>query len=120
MKLLFQMKNLLIKRMIHFTQSDRSEGKCKSAEHSSLIQILDSWYSNNEGGEKEQAQAVDSLVACFQSNAENPVDLKPADSQKLKMRLAECYSFVSESINDENDKLESILGSLKKAGYSRL
>ncbi|XP_008781423.2 uncharacterized protein LOC103701216 [Phoenix dactylifera] len=100
---------------------DESEGKNrKSDEDSSLLQILDSWYSSKEAVEKEQAQAVDGLVDCSQSNVENPVDLKPTDSQ-LKVRPPKRYSFVSESRDDEKEKfVESILGSLKKAGDSRL
>nr|XP_029122536.1 uncharacterized protein LOC105052043 [Elaeis guineensis] len=99
---------------------DESEGKSrKSDEESSLLQILDSWYSSKEAGEKEQAQAVDGLVDCSRSNADNHVDLKPTDSQ-LKVRPAKRYSFVSESRDDEKEKLvKSILGSLRKAGDSR-
>ncbi|KAG1369805.1 putative Limkain-b1 [Cocos nucifera] len=102
----------------HFGES---EGKSrKSDEESSLLQILDSWYSSKEAGEKDQAQAVDGLVDCSRSNAENPVDLKSRDSQ-LKVRPPKRYSFVSESRDDEKEKLvKSILGSLKKAGDSRL
>lgn len=101
---------------------DESEDKSRrSGEDSSLLQILDSWYSSKEGGDKEQAQGIDGLVDCSRSSADNPADIKPTDSQKLKVRPLKHYSFVSESRDDEKEKLvESILGSLRRAGDSRL
>ncbi|XP_072969921.1 uncharacterized protein [Typha angustifolia] len=93
----------------------------RGEEDSSLLQILDSWYSSKEGGGSERSQGVDGLVDCSRSNHENPVDVKSTDSEKLKVRPHKRYSFVSESRDDEKEKLvESILGSLKKAGESRL
>ncbi|XP_042416210.1 uncharacterized protein LOC122005289 [Zingiber officinale] len=120
-------------------------GRCR--EESSLIQILDSWYGNKEGGEKSQAQGCKGvnhneqaranqeggqresskdgceteqvgdaavLVDCSKDKPENLNDVKP------KLRFRKRFSFVSDSKDDKEKLVDSILGSLKKSGNSKL
>ncbi|RRT69934.1 hypothetical protein B296_00036865 [Ensete ventricosum] len=101
------------------SQSGELESKSqRCGEDSSLLQILDSWYGSKEGGAKDQAQAVDSLVDYSKIKT---MDLKPINEQKVKARPTKRYCFVSKSPNDEKERLvDNILGSLKKAGDSKL
>jgi len=106
------------------SQLDESTKQPKREEEdSSLMQILDSWYSNKEGGGggKDQDHTADGLVDCSRSNPQNTSDLTLADNPNMRVRHPKRYSFVADSGDDEKDKLvDNILGSLKKAGDSRL
>ncbi|XP_065010154.1 uncharacterized protein LOC135581175 [Musa acuminata AAA Group] len=101
------------------SQSGELESKSKRrGEDSSLLQILDSWYGSLEGNEKDQAQAVDGQVDCSKIKT---MELNPINEQKVKARPTKRYCFVSKSPNDEKEKLvDNILGSLKRAGDSKL
>ncbi|KAG6535525.1 hypothetical protein ZIOFF_000547 [Zingiber officinale] len=100
---------------------DVVEKSQRCGEESSLIQILDSWYDSKEGGLKksskdgcgvEQAVVPDGLVDCATNKPEILVDIKP------KLRSHKRYNFVSNS-EDKEKLVDSILGSLKKAGNSK-
>ncbi|XP_020107393.1 uncharacterized protein LOC109723448 [Ananas comosus] len=106
------------------SDSDFSDNENQSVkggeEDSSLVQILDSWYSRKEASVDEQCQGVDGLVDCSTSNNEKEEAIKSADLVKRTVRPNKNYSFVSESGGDKEKLVESILGSLKKAGNSSL
>lgn len=89
----------------------------KSEEDSSLMQILDSWYSSKESNAdrnddiNEPVKIVTPRIN-LQGGAEN---------SKLSSKLNKRYSFVAESSDCEKDKLvDNILGGLKKAGESKM
>ncbi|KAG9444279.1 hypothetical protein H6P81_015619 [Aristolochia fimbriata] len=97
----------------------------------SLLEILDSMQSGENGKENENKshyESLDGLVDCSSSN------LKPTTScsvetenyvnpisHRQKVKPGKNYSFVLNSSSDDKEKLiESILGSLKKAGDSKV
>ncbi|KAI8535921.1 hypothetical protein RHMOL_Rhmol10G0213100 [Rhododendron molle] len=102
----------------------------KDDEDSSLLRILDSWYSSEEeANRKEGRDSVDGMVDCSQ-NVLDPSDSSGAGS-KVENQAANCgrkprsvksYSFVTDPAVDNNkDKLiDGILTSLKKSGESRI
>ncbi|KAL2240159.1 uncharacterized protein LOC105171114 [Sesamum indicum] len=98
--------------------SSKSENEIKSRleEESSLLQILDSWYSNKGAdGRKDEststANATDSTEIGLGTKNESPV-VNPTRKQKS----VRTYSFVMEQPVDDKDKLvDGILGSLKKS-----
>ncbi|KAL5973583.1 hypothetical protein ACLOJK_030236 [Asimina triloba] len=115
-----------------------SQEKCRSDDDSSLLQILDSWYSSKDNGGKSQSETADGLVDCSRKS-NNPKSSESSTSVRsgsslggtnggVKLKPRKTYSFVSdpvvnenESTGDEKEKLiVSILGSLKKSGDSRL
>lgn len=98
-------------------------------EDSSLLQILDSWYSSKEGeNTKDKAANVEDTVDCSTNG------FQPSDSSvrgtKIETSLGnygrkqgpqKSYSFVADHVGNNQDKLiEGILGSLKKSGESRM
>ncbi|KAL0349613.1 UNVERIFIED_CONTAM: hypothetical protein Sradi_4110500 [Sesamum radiatum] len=99
--------------------SSKSENEIKSRlkeEESSLLQILDSWYSNKgaDGRNDESTSttyATDSTEIGLGTKNESPV-VNPTRKQKC----VRTYSFVTEQPVDDKDKLvDGILGSLKKS-----
>ncbi|KAL0333016.1 UNVERIFIED_CONTAM: hypothetical protein Scaly_2203100 [Sesamum calycinum] len=99
--------------------SSKSENEIKSRlkeEESSLLQILDSWYSNKgaDGRNDESTSttyATDSIEIGLGTKNESPV-VNPTRKQKC----VRTYSFVTEQPVDDKDKLvDGILGSLKKS-----
>ncbi|KAL7254660.1 hypothetical protein ACSBR1_008920 [Camellia fascicularis] len=111
------------------TGGSEGEGKPRTKdEESSLLQILDSWYSNGETNRKDGSENVDGMVDCSRDV------LKPSDSSgaafKTETPVVKCgrkqkpfksYSFVSDQLVENKDKLiDGILGSLKKSGESRI
>ncbi|XAR62322.1 hypothetical protein NMG60_11017045 [Bertholletia excelsa] len=120
-----------------------SEGQGKpriDVENSTLLQILDSWYStkdeidkrevseSEEGTNKEVSDGVKGMV-CGSGDA-----LKPSSSantgfktetsvirSRQKKRSCKSFSFVSEQPGDNKEQLiDGILGSLKKSGEARI
>ncbi|KAK4417359.1 hypothetical protein Salat_2561500 [Sesamum alatum] len=100
--------------------SSKSENEIKSRlmeEDSSLLQILDSWYSGKGAdGRKDESKsttnATDSTEIGLGTKNESPV-VNPTRKQKP----VKTYSFVTEQPADDKDKLvDGILGSLKKSG----
>lgn len=102
----------------------------KGNEDSSLLRILDSWYSaEEEANRKEGKDSVDGMVDCSQnmpdtsdsSGAGSKVE-NPVANCGRKPRSVRSYSFVTDPVGDNNkDKLiDGILTSLKKSGESRI
>jgi len=107
-----------------FSDNDSQAGQQtrRNAEHSSLLQIIDSWNSSKDDGSNKKSQDIDGLVDC---STRNPgyLDNQAAGNVQRSTRLSQKqYSFVSDSEEDkEKDKLvESVLGSLQKARSSKL
>lgn len=98
-------------------------------EDSSLLRILDSWYSSEEEAKrKEGRDSVDGMVDCSQ-NVLDPSDSSgagsienPAANSLRKPKNVKSYSFVTDQAGDNNkDKLiDGILTSLKKSGETRI
>ncbi|XP_050207170.1 uncharacterized protein LOC126656609 [Mercurialis annua] len=111
----------------------RSEGQAKcqeKSEDSSLLQILDQWYSSKDGiNSKGKSENAEYLVNCSENG------LRPSDSYGMgiksgssgnygsKPKAQKSYSFVAVSDgNDENnsDKLfDGIVSSLRKSGKGK-
>ncbi|KAJ8557374.1 hypothetical protein K7X08_002999 [Anisodus acutangulus] len=88
-------------------------GKSKVEEESSLLQILDSWYSKKDGSEN-----VDGMVesSTYGSKFDTSVSVDKMENSPTGRRQ-KTYSFVTDQPGDTNDKLiDGILGSLKKSG----
>ncbi|XP_077248669.1 putative endonuclease or glycosyl hydrolase [Tasmannia lanceolata] len=103
---------------------DRSKGQDKhknSDEDSSLLQILDSWYSTKDGS-KDQLN-VDEFADGSKSNGSKPSSSSGVGAETslgmtnrgLKLKSRKSYSFVSEPIDDKEKLIDSILVSLKKS-----
>ncbi|XP_022740336.1 uncharacterized protein LOC111292304 [Durio zibethinus] len=97
-------------------------------EDSSLLQILDSWYSSKEGDDgKDTSEKSEGLVDCSEYHA------KPSDAAGVGMktktsledhgkrkRSQKNYSFVADSAGSDRDKfINGILGSLSKSSESK-
>lgn len=100
-------------------------------EDSSLLRILDSWYSTKEKDTKEGLENEDDdMVHSFEneskrsSNSHGGLVLKTESSFALcglKTKSSRRYSFVSEQSGNNKEKLiDGILGSLKKSGETRV
>ncbi|PUZ63070.1 hypothetical protein GQ55_3G038200 [Panicum hallii var. hallii] len=94
----------------------------RNAEHSSLLQIIDSWNSSKDDGSNKKSQDIDGLVDCSTRNPGYLDNQAAGNMQRSTRPSQKQYSFVSDSEEDkEKDKLvESVLGSLQKARSSRL
>ncbi|CAN6352964.1 unnamed protein product [Urochloa humidicola] len=92
----------------------------RSAEQSSLLQIIDSWNSSKDDISSKKSQDIDGLVDCSKSNPGYLDNLGSGNVQRSTTQKQ--YCFVSDSEEDkEKDKLvESVLGSLQKARGSKL
>ncbi|KAK9271706.1 hypothetical protein L1049_002069 [Liquidambar formosana] len=109
-----------------------SEGQGKpimNQEDSSLLQILDSWYSSKEdSNRRDGSENVDGMVDCSRDTVKpsgsSGVSIKsetPAANYERKQRPPKSYTFVSDYGGENKDKLiDGILGSLKKPGDSRM
>ncbi|KAJ4715435.1 meiosis arrest female protein 1-like [Melia azedarach] len=105
----------------------RSEEQVKSQINdvdSSLLQILDSWYSSKEGDDNK-SKNVDGMVDCSNDGAK-PSEVATNSEPSLgnfirKQRPEKKYAFVLDSDDNDKDKLiDGILGSLKKSGESKM
>ncbi|XP_006851397.3 uncharacterized protein LOC18441213 [Amborella trichopoda] len=97
----------------------------RNKDDGSLLRILDSWHEKKERVNKDCPEALDGLVECSQRNQSEPLassTLSPKSSSRtLKPKSRKNYSFVTESVDDEKEKLiDSILGTLKKSSNSNL
>ncbi|KAM0939841.1 putative NYN domain, limkain-b1-type, meiosis regulator and mRNA stability factor 1 [Dioscorea sansibarensis] len=101
-----------------FTESE-SQHKTGEEESSALLQVLDSWYSSKES-EKDQTKTADGLVDCSGNNAQNSSNQKASNFSKIKTKHHRTYSFVSDSVDEKEKLVDSILESLKKSGPSKL
>lgn len=92
-------------------------------EDSSLLQILDSWRSSKEDKKSEDVDGVvdsssDGLKLSGLSRAGSNENCL---SQGRKRRMQKSYSFVSDSVSNNKDKLiDGILGSLRKSSESKM
>lgn len=87
-------------------------------EESSLIQILDSWYSNKEDSRKDMAENSDESRKLSSLGPKS--EANTVNSARMR-RHQKSYSFVSD--NDKNDKeklIDGILGTLKKSSGSQI
>ncbi|XP_010260965.1 PREDICTED: uncharacterized protein LOC104599913 [Nelumbo nucifera] len=98
-------------------------------EESSLLQILDSWYSSkDDDGRKHQSQNGDELVDCSKTSSvtSGSSELEVKGTPVVtncghKLRPLKKYSFVSDQVGDDKEKvIDNILGSLKKSTESRI
>lgn len=108
------------------------EGQVKrmNDEDSSLLQILDSWYSDKEGdNKKNKSENVDGMVDCStnalkpsgSSAVETNSETYPGKHLRKQQKPQRTYSFVSDPVDANKDKLiDGILGCLKKSGESRM
>ncbi|KAL6969157.1 hypothetical protein U1Q18_041082, partial [Sarracenia purpurea var. burkii] len=109
-----------------------SEGQEKpriSDEDSSLLRILDSWYSaEKETGRKEGSEYVEEVVDCSQNVLKPSASFGPGIKTDtpvvncgLTQRPLKRYSFVLDQVEDKKDKLiHGILSNLNKSGESRI
>ncbi|XP_059624431.1 uncharacterized protein LOC132267307 [Cornus florida] len=109
-----------------------SEGRGRPRENeedSSLLKILDSWYSSRkESSGKNGSENVDGVMDWsgdgLKPSGASGVGIKTETSVVhcgRKQRPFKNYSFVAEQPEDNKDKLiDGILGSLKKSGESRI
>ena len=107
-----------------FSDNDSQAGQQtrRNAEHSSLLQIIDSWNSSKDDGSNKKSQDIDGLVDCSTRNPGYLDNQAAGNVQRSTKPSQKQYSFVSDSEEDkEKDKLvESVLGSLQKARSSKL
>ncbi|XXG78124.1 hypothetical protein AAC387_Pa08g2135 [Persea americana] len=104
--------------------------KDRSLEDSSLLKILNSWYSNKDGSGKDSMENIDGLVDCSRSRGSS----KPSESSavcaekmhraatlRAKLRTRKNYSFISDSSRDDEEQLiDGILGTLRKSADSKV
>lgn len=111
------------------TGTNRQEGPKVSKDDSSLLRILDSWYSSKEDNNKKRdmVENADGMVDCSNNN------LKSSGSSGLstedgmspvnygrKQRPVRSYSFVSDHGDDRDKLIDGIFGSLKKSAESSM
>lgn len=102
-------------------------------EDSSLLQILDSWYSTkDESDTQDHGSRAEDSVDCSKEASElpessNSTDVKgeaaasSAINPARKQRPQKSYTFVANPVETTKDKLiDGILGSLKKSGESKI
>ncbi|XWS33216.1 hypothetical protein CRYUN_Cryun22dG0061900 [Craigia yunnanensis] len=108
-------------------QSRQQQKQGLDEEDSSLLQILNSWYSSKEGEDrKDNSENSECMVDCSEYL------VKPSDAARVSMKtetsledfgkrnkLQKNYSFVADSVGNDKDKLiNGILGSLRKSSES--
>ncbi|XP_041009244.1 uncharacterized protein LOC121253290 isoform X2 [Juglans microcarpa x Juglans regia] len=103
-------------------------GKRMNEEDSSLLQILDSWYSTKEGdNKKNELENVDSMVDYSKNGSKpsgssaNGTGSEPCTGNSVRRQRAKKILFVADPVEVNKDKLiDGILGSLKKSDESRV
>lgn len=107
------------------TSSSSPESKLDE-ERSSLLQILDSWYTNKGDDDKDKPRgttnSIDDDTTGTGSLPSKPTGSRAkAESPAVKRhKPLKTYSFVVEKANDAQDKLvDGILGNLKKSSSDR-
>lgn len=110
------------------TGTDRQERPKISKEDSSLLRILDSWYSSKEDNKRRDGvENADGTIDCSRNDLKSSGssgffsedDTSPINCRK-KQRPVRSYSFVSDHGDDKDKLIDGILGSLKKSGESRM
>ncbi|XVF14990.1 hypothetical protein REPUB_Repub09cG0109900 [Reevesia pubescens] len=109
-------------------QSGLQQKRGIDEEDSSLLQILDSWYSSKEGDDrKDNSDNYEGMVDCSEYHANQSdaagVGMKTESSLECgkRTRLQKNYSFVADSVGRDKDKLiNGILGSMRKSSESRM
>ncbi|CBI37626.3 unnamed protein product, partial [Vitis vinifera] len=116
------------------TNSNRNEMESEqerpkiSKEDSSLLRILDSWYSSKEDNKRRDGvENADGMIDCSRNDLKSSGssgffsedDTSPINCRK-KQRPVRSYSFVSDHGDDKDKLIDGILGSLKKSGESRM
>ncbi|RVW24759.1 hypothetical protein CK203_080336 [Vitis vinifera] len=110
------------------TGTDRQERPKISKEDSSLLRILDSWYSSKEDNKRRDGvENADGMIDCSRNDLKSSGssgffsedDTSPINCRK-KQRPVRSYSFVSDHGDDKDKLIDGILGSLKKSGESRM
>ncbi|KAI3715579.1 hypothetical protein L6452_22565 [Arctium lappa] len=107
------------------TRGLRNEAKRRTEADSSLLQILDSWYSNKEDSNSRIASECTSDMnvdhvngtkkpSCLSSQADRN-DPKWINSEQ-KQKPSKRYSFVADKPTNDKNLIDGILGSLKKSG----
>ncbi|KAL3621815.1 hypothetical protein CASFOL_034301 [Castilleja foliolosa] len=108
--------------------SENKVNKPKPEEESSLLQILDSWYSNKDcDGKKDEMvciqvtdkpEVVSQLASAQQTGGSGTKNETPVVGLAWKQKPGKNYTFVSEEQDvDSKDRLvEGIMDSLKKSG----
>lgn len=102
-------------------------------EGSSLMQILDSWYSTKDENEpQDHGSHAEGLADCSKDESEPPQSSNASDKGEAaggsatvvnhtwKQRPQKSYMFVSDPIDPKDKLLDGILGSLKKSGESKV
>ncbi|XP_057981343.1 uncharacterized protein LOC131166787 [Malania oleifera] len=110
------------------TVSERQGKPGINDEESSLLQILDSWYSSKEDkSARDYSENVDGMVDCSKDGSKlyglsrTRLNSETLVNRGRRQKTAKSYSFVSDPVEDNKDGLiDGILGSLKKSGESRL
>ncbi|KAL5555757.1 hypothetical protein UlMin_037993 [Ulmus minor] len=105
--------------------SERQEKAGEAKEDSSLLHILDSWYSS-KGGEhsKENSENLDLDNVSASTAKLSGSSLVEADSETSprsygrKQRPQKSYSFVSDPVKDDERLVDSLLGNMKKPNES--
>ncbi|GMH25125.1 hypothetical protein Nepgr_026968 [Nepenthes gracilis] len=101
---------------------DQSRSR-ENVEDSSLLQILESWYSGKDSSCKTDCpKNEDGVIIDRSKNSSKPSASSGACIKNgRRQRPVKSYTFVSDSAEDEKDELlNGILGSLKKQGESRM
>lgn len=129
-KPLFSDEDLSDSESENITTEAEGAKKYRSMEDSSLVKILDSWYSNKHAGGKDKKENIDGLVDCSRSKGSSkPSESSAVCAEKMhhvtscsaKLRPRKSYSFVSESSRDDVEELvDGILGSLRKSADSKM
>ncbi|KAK9110505.1 hypothetical protein Sjap_018565 [Stephania japonica] len=90
----------------------------KKDEDSSLVQILDSWYSGKDGkGSKFQHSKADGLGGSSRDDDSPKTNLNRTalvSVGECKTKPRKVYSFVSDEVDEKDKLIDSILGSLRK------
>lgn len=106
------------------TASERQGKGRVNKEDSSLLQILDSWYSNKNGdNSKDNLENVGETIdytTVSKLSASSGVGTN-LENHARKSRHIKSYSFVADTVGGDKDKLiDGILGSLKKSSDPRM
>ncbi|KAK2656052.1 hypothetical protein Ddye_009104 [Dipteronia dyeriana] len=111
------------------TRPGRQQKLGINEEDSSLLQILDSWYSSKENEDSNgKSENVNGMADCSTKVIEPSASPELASKSATllvnfgkKSRPQKNYNFVSDTVENNKDKLiDGILGSMKKSGESRV
>ncbi|KAK9111223.1 hypothetical protein Scep_018742 [Stephania cephalantha] len=100
--------------------SEEQDKRLRKYEDSSLVQVLDSWYSSKDekGSEVQPNKAADGLGGSLRDDDSPKTNLNSAalvSVGELKAKPRKVYSFVSDEVDEKDKLIDSILGSLRKS-----